>query len=135
MKMKSNVKLGNADRKIGDRVNIAICERIYDRDGHPLSDGIVGSVDAVILSIGAIGATRHMETAADIMRLRQWGRFPPPARWARQSFLGFSSPLTRGKINNQNERIKMKTNNWMAVDWAYGWHSTAAREARRIRAR
>jgi hypothetical protein len=51
--MKQIVKLNNADRAVGQTVNVAVCERIHDDDGQPLSDGIVGCVDAIITGCGA----------------------------------------------------------------------------------
>lgn len=46
-------KIHNADRAVGSIVNLAIVERIFDRENKPLADSIVGAVDCRIVEVGA----------------------------------------------------------------------------------
>ena len=88
MKMKATVKLGNADRAVGLLVNVAVCERIFDGAGHPLSDSIVGAVDAIITSVGSYWSDQpHGESGRyyDVLAL---GLLPTPRTLGATIILG-----------------------------------------------
>lgn len=46
-------KIHDADLTVGTQVNLALVERIFDRDNQPLADSIIGTVDCRIVSVGA----------------------------------------------------------------------------------
>lgn len=46
-------KIHNADLNVGHVVNLAVIERVFDREKKPLGDSLIGAVDCRIVSVGA----------------------------------------------------------------------------------
>ncbi len=82
------VRLSNPDRRIGDVVNVAVYDRIFCADGHPLGDALVSECECEIVEIGAYWSDQPHGRSGRWYAVSPIEPLPRPSRADRAIVLG-----------------------------------------------